>query len=116
MLGLVFFELLEDSVALFERYFAVILERPKAAELMLQDFDALDPLAKDDGLLATGGDFFQVGFESFELAAGAGRGIEVADLLEAEDKFKDVLDRDFIAQLVELEDAFVLRHLVTGPL
>ena len=42
----------------------MVFERTEAAELVLENIQALDPLAEDDRLFAAGGDFFEVGFEA----------------------------------------------------
>src|SRR4029453_2315785 len=114
--GRVVLELFEDAVALLRGNFAVILQRTEAAELVPQDFQALHPLAEDDRLLATGGDFLQVGFESLQFRAGAGSRIEIANLLEPQDQLENVLDGDFVAEMVQLHDPFGFGHFISGSL
>ena len=92
-----FAKLVDDAVALLGRDLAVVFQRSESARAArCSVVSVCDPLAEDDRLLAAGRDFFQIGFQPFQLAAGAGGRIEVADLFQPQDQFEDVLDREFV--------------------
>src|SRR5690606_27227182 len=75
-------ELLDDRVASLRGDAAVVFERAEAGKRRAELGDRVDPLAEDDRLTAAGGALFEVGFETIELGACAGGGVEVTDLLE----------------------------------
>ena len=86
----------------------MVFQRAESLELLGQPLERADPLAEDDRLAAAGGDFFQVGLEPFELRAGAGGRIEVADLLQPQHQLEDVLDRGRVAQFGQPHHALLL--------
>ena len=66
----------------------------------------------DGRFLATGGNFFQVSLQSFQLATHPTCRIKIADLLESQYEFKDVLDRERLAHIRQLHHTFVLGSVV----
>ena len=81
-----------------------------------QDFQRLDPLRKDDGLATAFGHLGEVGLKLLQLGTVARGRVEVADLLEPHDQLEDMLNRDRLAQGVELDDAVLLGPFVAEAL
>ncbi len=100
MLGRIAFEAFDDTFPLLVRDLAVVFQRAEAAKAVAQSFQAVYPLAEDDRLLPAGRDLFQVGFQSFQFAARARGGIEIADLFQPQHQFEHVLDCDAFAHVL----------------
>ena len=105
-------EAVEDRLPLALRHLAVILQRAERRQRLGQRLQRLDPLREDDRLAAALGHLRHVGQQLLQLGALAGQRIEVADLLQPHHQLEDVLHRDRVAQLVEMDDALLLGQVV----
>ena len=76
------------------------------------DLSDLEGEASEESNAAAGGDLFHVGRQPVQLGTLTGQRIEVGNLLQTQDEFEHVLDGDRFAHFVELDDAFLLGHLV----
>ena len=88
----VFFELLENSIALFRRNTAVVLKRVCLGNSGGDFLERFNPLAENDCFLTTSNDFGKIGLEPLKFATAAGGRIEVADLLQAQNQFNRTLE------------------------
>ncbi len=100
------------AVAPRGRDLAVILQRPESPQGLREPLDRRHPLAEDDRLASAAGDLLQVGFEPFQLRAGPGGGVEVADLFQPQHQLEDVLDGRSLAHLGEADDAFLFGQAI----
>ena len=90
----------------------MVLQRAERCQGLGQVLQRLDPLREDDRLAAALGDLVHVGQQLLQLGALAGQRVEVADLLEPHHQLEDVLHRDRVAQVVEVDDALLLGQVV----
>jgi DNA-binding transcriptional LysR family regulator len=61
-------------------------------------------------------DLLHVGFEAFKLAARAGHRVKIANLLEPQHQFENMLNRDRFTQVCKMNNSFLFGSLVAGSL
>ena len=98
------------------RHAAVILDRAEPTELRSEPPERLHPLAEDERLAAAGLHLLELRREPVEFRALAGGRVEIADLLEPENEFEDVLNRGLPAHVRQPEHPLLLCLAVGLPL
>ena len=74
--------------------------------------DDFGPLTEKYGLPSTGGDFFHVGFKTIEFGTFARQRVKIRDLLQSKHKFENMLNRNRIPKIIQLNHTFFFGHFV----
>ena len=109
-------ELLDAIIAGGGRHATVVFEGSETGEFAAEPAERFHPLAEDERLLPTGVDLLEIGLQALELRTLPGEGVEIADLLEPEHQFEDVLNCRLLAQVRKPQHPFLLRPAIGLPL
>ncbi len=108
------FELIQNRFSLLRWNTAVVNQRIECLQPLGQPVERFGPLAEQNRLAVAGGDFLHVGRQSFKFRALSGQRIEVGDLLETQHQLKDMLNRDGVAEIIQLNDTFLFSRPIGG--